>query len=149
MKKESTKSVNICANCFINTVLRSILKIRNIFHQFKPEIIPFIFVLIINNHIFALLKKWLEEFYKLMANHKSALKRIRSNDAKRLRNRYQHKTARTFIKRLRDSEDKAEAEKLLIEVVGMIDKLAKRNIIHANKASNLKSKLTLKVNALA
>ncbi len=84
-----------------------------------------------------------------MANHKSALKRIRSNDAKRLRNRYQHKTARTFIKRLRDSEDKAEAEKLLTEVVSMIDKLAKKNIIHANKASNLKSKLTLKVKSLA
>jgi small subunit ribosomal protein S20 len=84
-----------------------------------------------------------------MANHKSSLKRIRSNDAKRLRNRYQHKTARTFIKRLRDSEDKVEAEKLLIEVVSMIDKLAKNNIIHANKASNLKSKLKLKVNSLA
>ncbi|MFT6866041.1 MAG: small subunit ribosomal protein S20 [Cyclobacteriaceae bacterium] len=84
-----------------------------------------------------------------MANHKSALKRIRSNDAKRLRNRYQHKTARTFIKRLRESTDKTEAEKLYIEVSCMIDKLAKNNIIHANKASNLKSKLALKVKALA
>ncbi len=84
-----------------------------------------------------------------MANHKSALKRIRSNEAKRLRNRYQHKTARTFIKKLRETTDKTEAEKLYTEVSGMIDKLAKKNIIHANKASNLKSKLALKVKALA
>ncbi|MFT6881874.1 MAG: small subunit ribosomal protein S20 [Marinoscillum sp.] len=83
-----------------------------------------------------------------MANHKSALKRIRSNESKRLKNRYQHKTTRTFIKRLRDTEDKAEAEKLLVEVVSMVDKLAKNNIIHDNKASNLKSKLTKHVNAL-
>ncbi|MEO9473945.1 MAG: 30S ribosomal protein S20 [Cyclobacteriaceae bacterium] len=83
-----------------------------------------------------------------MANHKSALKRIRSNNAKRLTNRYQHKSTRTFIKKLRETTDKAEAEKLYGEVTGMIDKLAKKNIIHANKASNLKSKLALKVNAL-
>ncbi len=83
-----------------------------------------------------------------MANHKSALKRIRSNDAKRLRNRYQHKTARTYIKRLRDTTDKSEAEKLLGEVMGMVDKLAKKNIIHANKAANLKSSLTKRVNTL-
>ncbi len=83
-----------------------------------------------------------------MANHKSALKRIRSNESKRLKNRYQHKTTRTFIKRLRDTEDKAEAEKLLVEVVSMVDKLAKNNIIHDNKAANLKSKLTKKVQAL-
>lgn len=83
-----------------------------------------------------------------MANHKSALKRIRSNEAKRLRNRYQHKTTRTFIKRLRETTDKTEAEKLLTEVTSMIDKLAKKNIIHDNKASNLKSSLTKQVKAL-
>lgn len=83
-----------------------------------------------------------------MANHKSALKRIRSNEAKRLRNRYQHKTARTFIKRLRETTDKAEAEKMLPEVTSMIDKLAKKNIIHNNKASNLKSSLKRRVQAL-
>lgn len=83
-----------------------------------------------------------------MANHKSALKRIRSNEAKRLRNRYQHKTTRTFIKRLRELTDKAEAEKLLPQVTSMIDRLAKKNIIHDNKASNLKSSLTRKVKAL-
>ena len=75
-----------------------------------------------------------------MANHKSALKRIRSNDVKRLRNRYQHKTTRNAIKKLREA-DKKEAETLYPSVVSMIDKLAKKNIIHDNKASNLKSKL--------
>lgn len=77
-----------------------------------------------------------------MANHKSALKRIRSNEAKRLRNRYQHKTTRTFVKRLKESTSKTEAEELLKKVTGMIDKLAKNNIIHKNKAANQKSKLT-------
>ena len=83
-----------------------------------------------------------------MANHKSALKRIRSNEAKRLRNRYQHKTTRTFIKRLRNTSDKAEAQELLKKVTSMIDKLAKKNIIHKNKAANNKSKLTRLVNGL-
>jgi small subunit ribosomal protein S20 len=83
-----------------------------------------------------------------MANHKSALKRIRRNEAVRLRNRYQHKTVRNAIKKLRGEENKKEAEKQLPTVVGMIDKLAKRNIIHANKAANLKSKLMSKVAAM-
>ncbi|MET1260168.1 MAG: 30S ribosomal protein S20 [Flavobacteriaceae bacterium] len=83
-----------------------------------------------------------------MANHKSALKRIRRNEAVRLRNRYQHKTVRNAIKKLRNEEDKKAAEKLLPSVVGMIDKLAKRNIIHSNKAANLKSKLMSKVAAM-
>ena len=83
-----------------------------------------------------------------MANHKSALKRIRSNEAKRLRNRYQHKTTRTFIKRLRSTSDKSEAQELLKTVIAMLDKLAKKNIIHKNKASNNKSKLTKLVNSL-
>lgn len=83
-----------------------------------------------------------------MANHKSALKRIRSNEAKRLRNKYVHKTTRNAIRDLREATDKKTAEKMFPEVVGLIDKLAKRNIIHKNKASNLKSKLTLHVNAL-
>lgn len=82
-----------------------------------------------------------------MANHKSALKRIRNSETKRLRNRYQHKTARTAIKKLRES-DKKEAETLFPSVVSMIDKLAKNNIIHKNKASNLKSSLAKHVAAL-
>ncbi len=83
-----------------------------------------------------------------MANHKSALKRIRSNGAKKERNRYQHKTTRTFIKRLRLATDKTEAEALLKQVTSMLDKLAKKNIIHKNKAANLKSSLTKQVSAL-
>ena len=77
-----------------------------------------------------------------MANHKSALKRIRSNRVKQLRNKYQHKTTRNAVRDLRAATDKNEAEALLPKVVGMIDKLAKKNIIHTNKAGNLKSKLT-------
>jgi len=83
-----------------------------------------------------------------MANHKSSLKRIRRNEAVRLRNRYQHKTTRNAIKKLRSETDKKKAEALLPPVVSMIDKLAKRNIIHANKAANLKSKLTRQVASL-
>ena len=83
-----------------------------------------------------------------MANHKSAIKRIRSNNAKRLHNRYYSKTARTFVKRLRTTTDKKEATDLLPKVSSMIDKLAKKNIIHSNKAANLKSKLTKKVNSI-
>ncbi len=84
-----------------------------------------------------------------MANHKSALKRIRNSETKRLRNKYQHKTTRNAIKKLRNTEDKSEASKLLVEVISMVDKLAKKNIIHANKAGNLKSSLTKHVAALA
>ncbi|MCB0463604.1 MAG: 30S ribosomal protein S20 [Flavobacteriaceae bacterium] len=76
-----------------------------------------------------------------MANHKSALKRIRSNEAKRLRNKYKHKTTRNAIKKLRDTESKKEAEEMFVSVTSMIDKLAKKNIIHNNKAANLKSGL--------
>ena len=84
-----------------------------------------------------------------MANHKSAEKRIRANDAKRVRNRYQHKTTRSFIKRLKASTVKAEATDLLKEVSSMIDKLAKKNIIHWKKAANQKSKLSKLVSKLA
>ena len=83
-----------------------------------------------------------------MANHKSAMKRIRSSEVKRLRNRYQAKTTRTYIKKLRNTTDKKEAEKLLKTVSSMIDKLAKKNVIHKNKAANNKSKLTKYVNQL-
>lgn len=83
-----------------------------------------------------------------MANHKSALKRIRRNEAARLRNRYQHKTVRNAVKKLRNEEDKKAAEEMLPSVIGMIDKLAKKNVIHANKAANLKSKLSRKVAAM-
>ena len=82
-----------------------------------------------------------------MANHKSALKRIRSNEKKRVLNRYQHKTARNAVKALRLTTVKADAVAKLASVISMIDKLAKKNVIHNNKASNLKSKLTKHVNS--
>ena len=84
-----------------------------------------------------------------MANHKSAEKRIRANEIKRVRNRYQHKTTRTIVKKLRSTSVKAEAQGLLKEVSSMIDRLAKKNIIHWKKAANQKSKLTRLVNKLA
>ena len=84
-----------------------------------------------------------------MANHKSALKRIRSNEAKSsCVIQYQHKTTRNAVRDLRSSEDKKEAEGKLVKVISMLDKLAKTNIIHKNKAANLKSKLTKHVAAL-
>ena len=83
-----------------------------------------------------------------MANHKSALKRIRQTEVKRLNNRYYAKTTRNAIKALRNTTDKEEAAKMYPEVVSMIDKLAKRNVIHKNKAANLKSKLALQINKM-
>ena len=83
-----------------------------------------------------------------MANHKSALKKIRSNETKRLRNRYQHKTARSAMRKLQELTDKKEAEAMLPTVSSMIDKLAKKNIIHPNKAANLKSNMAKHVAAL-
>ena len=83
-----------------------------------------------------------------MAHHKSALKRIRSSAAKRDRKRYQLKTTRTFIRKLKETEDKSEAQELLKKVSAMLDKLAKKNIIHKNNAANKKSKLTKLVNSL-
>ena len=83
-----------------------------------------------------------------MANHKSSEKRIRQTVTKKLRNLYSHKSARTAVKALRNTSDKAAAEKMLPKVASMLDKLAKKNIIHKNKAGNLKSSLSLYVNAL-
>ncbi len=83
-----------------------------------------------------------------MANHKSALKRVRQTEARNERNRYQHKTTRNAVRKLRATTDKKEAEKLVPEVTSMLDKLAKTNVIHRNKASNLKSSLKRYVNGL-
>ena len=83
-----------------------------------------------------------------MANIKSAKKRIRNSEAKKDRNRYQHKTARTVIKKIRTATSQKEAEEMLPEVSSMLDKLAKTNVIHKNKAANLKSKLTKHVAGL-
>ena len=77
-----------------------------------------------------------------MANHKSAKKRMRQDAKKRLHNRFYKKTARTAIAALRGLEDKKEAEKFLPKVSSMIDRLAKKNQIHKNKAANLKKQLS-------
>ncbi len=83
-----------------------------------------------------------------MANHRSSIKRIRQTESRRLHNRYFAKTTRNAIKKLRESTDKEAAGDMLKNVSGMVDKLAKKNIIHKNKASNLKSKLAKHVDSL-
>lgn len=83
-----------------------------------------------------------------MANHKSSLKRIRQTATKTLRNKYQHKTTRNAVRDLRNTTEKKVAVEMLPKVASMLDKLAKRNIIHKNKAGNLKSKLTKFVTTL-
>ncbi len=83
-----------------------------------------------------------------MANHKSSLKRIRSNETKRISNRYYAKTMRNALKAFRELSDKATASEKLPKMLSMIDKLAKKSVIHKNKAGNLKSKLMRKVNTL-
>jgi len=83
-----------------------------------------------------------------MANNKSALKRVRQNEKRRLHNKYYAKMTRSAIKKLRNETDKEEATKKLPAVFSLIDRLAKKNVIHKNKASNLKSKLAVKVNSL-
>jgi small subunit ribosomal protein S20 len=83
-----------------------------------------------------------------MAHHSATKKSIRKSAKRRLENRYYGKTTRNAMRRLRAIEEKGEAEKSLPEVISMIDKLAKKNVIHKNKAANLKSKLTKKVTSL-
>ncbi|MBL0105148.1 MAG: 30S ribosomal protein S20 [Bacteroidetes bacterium] len=83
-----------------------------------------------------------------MANHKSSQKRIRSNEAKKDRNRYQAKTVRNAIKTFRSVTDKKEAVAQLPKLATMLDRLAKKSVIHKNKAANLKSELAIHVNHL-
>ncbi len=83
-----------------------------------------------------------------MANHQSSIKRIRQAEKRKLHNRYYAKTARNAVRKLRSLDNKQEAAELLTKVSSMLDKLAKKNVIHKNKASNLKSKLSQKVNKL-
>ena len=83
-----------------------------------------------------------------MANHKSSIRRIRQTETKRVHNKYYAKTTRNAIKDLRSLTDKDEASESLKIVSGMLDKLAKKNIIHKSKAGNIKSKLAKHVNSL-
>jgi small subunit ribosomal protein S20 len=84
-----------------------------------------------------------------MANHKSSEKRIRSTETKKTQNRYQAKTVRNAVKKLRGTADKEEVTKTLSGVISHLDKLAKKSVIHKNKAANLKSKMMKKANKLA
>ncbi|MFH1120292.1 MAG: 30S ribosomal protein S20 [Bacteroidota bacterium] len=84
-----------------------------------------------------------------MANHKSSLKRIRANETRRIRNRYYAKTMRNAVRKFRSLENKTEASEKLPKLISLIDKLAKKTVIHKNKAGNLKSKLTRLVNKMA
>jgi small subunit ribosomal protein S20 len=84
-----------------------------------------------------------------MANHKATKKDVRQATKRRDRNRYYGKTTRNAVRELRALTDKKTAAKDLVEVTSMIDKLAKKGIVHKNKAANLKSKLTRKVNGLS
>ena len=84
-----------------------------------------------------------------MANHKATKKDIRQSETRRERNRYYGKTTRNAIRTLLATSDKAVAQENLGKVISMIDKLAKRNVIHKNKASNIKSGIVKRVNAIA
>ncbi len=84
-----------------------------------------------------------------MANHKSSLKRIRANETRRIRNRYYGKTMRNAVRKFRTLDNKSEAAEKLPKLISMIDKLARKTVIHKNKAGNLKSKLTRLVNKMA
>ena len=83
-----------------------------------------------------------------MANHKSAIKRVRANNSKRLANRYYAKTMRNALKNIKMINDKSAAQQKLPEVVSIIDRLSKKGIIHKNKAANLKSGLMKRINNL-
>lgn len=83
-----------------------------------------------------------------MPQHKSAIKRVRQNEKRRLHNKDQKSRVRTLMKKVRDAEDKEEAQALLNEAKAGLDRLATKGIIHKNKAANYKSKLEKHVNAL-
>ena len=83
-----------------------------------------------------------------MAQHKSAVKRIRSSEKRKLRNTGQESALKTVIKKVRGEKDKAKAAVALKEAVSLLDRLAQKRVIHPNKASNQKSKLTRLVNAI-
>ncbi|HRN16603.1 MAG TPA: 30S ribosomal protein S20 [Xylanibacter oryzae] len=83
-----------------------------------------------------------------MANHKSSVKRIRQDKKKALHNKYYAKTMRNAVRKLRAVTDKEEAVKMYPSIQKILDKLAKTNIIHKNKAANIKSSLALHINKL-
>jgi small subunit ribosomal protein S20 len=83
-----------------------------------------------------------------MANHKSSEKRIRQDEARKINNKYAARTTRNALKEMRSVTDKAAAAEMLPKVSSMLDKLAKKKIIHPNKAANLKSEITKQVKSI-
>ena len=84
-----------------------------------------------------------------MANHQSAKKRVRQIDKRKVHNKYYAKTMRNAVKQLRNTAEKSEAEAMYPKVTSMIDRMAKKSIIHKNKAANLKSSLAHHINKMA
>jgi small subunit ribosomal protein S20 len=84
-----------------------------------------------------------------MANHKSAEKRARQSETRRIENKYHARTSRNAVKALRNTSGKEEAQENLPKIASMLDKLAKKKVIHKNKAANLKSKLANQANKMA
>ena len=93
--------------------------------------------------------KYISKNYRIMANHKSQFKRIRQNEKRRIENRYWAKTMRNAVKKFRNTNDITEAKGKIPNVVSLIDKVAKKGIIHKNKAANLKSGLMIKINKMS
>jgi len=116
-----------------------------IFALWQKRIISEFFVFLESNNYLCRPKLEIKE----MANHKATKKDVRQSNKRNERNRYHGKTTRNAIRDLKKLTEKPAADEKLSDVISMIDKLAKRNIIHKNKAANLKSKLTKKVNAIA
>jgi small subunit ribosomal protein S20 len=87
------------------------------------------------------------KLYKIMAHHQSAKKRIRQNEQRKQVNKYFVKTMRNALKKLKNTKNKKEASELYPKVTSMLDKLARKNVIHKNKSSNIKSKLAKLVNS--
>jgi len=119
--------------------------IFRIFAVRQKRIISEFFVFLESNNYLCRPKLEIKE----MANHKATKKDVRQSNKRNERNRYHGKTTRNAIRDLKKLTEKPAADEKLTDVISMIDKLAKRNIIHKNKAANLKSKLTKKVNAIA
>ncbi|HUI33761.1 MAG: 30S ribosomal protein S20 [Dysgonamonadaceae bacterium] len=84
-----------------------------------------------------------------MANHQSAAKRLRQSKTRRLRNRYVSRTTRNSVRKFRELTSKEEAQAMYPSICSMLDKLAKKNVIHQNKANNLKSKLAAHMSKLS
>ena len=91
----------------------------------------------------------LSKFKEHMANHKATKKDMRQASKRRERNRYHGKTTRNAVRDFKALTDKTAAGEKVPQIVSMLDRLAKRGVIHKNKASNLKRKLARRVNAIA